>query len=294
MRKHNFYKIIVLLFIVVLAGCKSLPTGTTVKAVDLLDNSSSFYLSIPTSVDPDLLRTLIKENVDGVSASDIKQIISRVNRAYVGLNPEKKNSEIQLSVEANVPRKFIPKILTKKSGWQSVKYSPDNSKEEYSVYSRDAVTMSFPSDSIALLGRDVVKMLNSYDSIAATPFEESVGVNYSPLSEDIYEYISGSDQEIRFMTKNPQTFLLMLTGQRLNLQLNDVKGSFILDPNNPNQYLLDFYLNFKNQTFAKAGRTLLSFALGLTDFEYNSENMSQVIIKNIKINKNQLYEILQL
>ena len=86
----------------------------------------------------------------------------------------------------------------------------------------------------------------------------------------------------------------MLTGQKLTLQLNTVRGSFVCDPKNDNQYILDFIFEFNNAKVAKAGRVMLGFVFGLADGEDNTLKDTEVKITGIKIKKQQLYDILSL
>ena len=280
--------------IILLASCKSLPTGTVVKAPDLLNNKKNFYISIPSNVDPQLVEFLIKSNIENISDSDVNDIVSRIDRAYAGLNADNKNPKLQLAIDSNLPVKYIPKILTKKNGWEAKEYTGPVSGAKYGVFSQSDIVMAFPSDKITLLGEDVEGMLAQYDEIHAIPAEESVGKTYENIDQLTYSWITQSDSEIRFITNKPETFLLMLTGQKLTLQLNTVRGSFVCDPKNDNQYILDFIFDFKNEKAAKAGKVMLGFAFGLADGDDKDLKATEVKIEGIKLSKKQLYDILSL
>ena len=107
----------VLFLLLLLAACKSVPSGTIVKAPELLDKNKNYYISIPVDVDPGLVKYVIKNNIQGISDSDVNEIVSRINRAYAGLNADNKDSKLQLAIDSNIPVKYIPKLLTKKNGW---------------------------------------------------------------------------------------------------------------------------------------------------------------------------------
>jgi len=285
---------LILFFLISLFSCKSVPSLTVVKAPDLLENNKNFYISIPASTDPDLISYIIKNNVQNISDSDIKDIISRIDRAYAGLNADNKNPKIQLAIDSNIPVKYIPKILTKKNGWTVEEYTGPVSSVKYGLFSQQGITMAFPSDKLTIMGDNVTGMLSKYDEVHSIPAEDSVGITYESLDSLTYSWITESDSEIRFITNKPETFLLMLTGQKLTLQLNTVRGSFVIDPKNPNQYLLDFIFDFKNEKAAKAGKVMLAFTFGLADGSDNSLKPTEVKIEGIKINKKQLYDILSL
>lgn len=291
MKKLNIVLAISLLLV---TACKTLPTGTVVKAPDLLEKNKNFYISIPASVDPELITYLIKSNIENISDSDVKEIVNRIDRAYAGLNADNKNPRLQVAIDSNIPVKYIPKILTKKNGWTVEEATGPVSSAKYGIFTQQEVTLAFPSDKLALLGENVKGMVNRYDEIHAIPAEESVGKSYEALDSQTYNHITKSDSEICFITNKPETFLLMLTGQKLTLQLETVRGNFICDPKNDKQYILDFIFDFKNAKAAKAGKVMLGFVFGLADGEDNDLKETEVKITGIKINKKQLYDILSL
>ena len=301
MKKHSkslwslsLSKGLLLVIILVITACKSVPSGTIVKAPELLDNKKNFYISIPSAADPELIKFLIKNNINNISDSDVDEIVSRIDRAYAGLNADNKNPKLQLAIDSNIPVKYIPKILTKKNGWEVKELTGPVSQTKYGIFTQNQITMAFPSDKLTLIGEDVEGMVNKYDEVHSIPAEDSIGVYYGTLDQLTYSWITESDSEIRFITNKPETFLLMLTGQKLTLQLNTVRGSFVCDPKNDNQYILDFIFDFKNEKAAKAGKVMLGFAFGLADGDDKELKSTEVKIDGIKLSKKQLYDILSL
>ena len=293
-RALSLSKGLLIAFVLLMASCKTVPTGTVVKAPDLLNKNKNFYISIPTAADPQLVEYVIKSNIPDISEGDLKEILSRVDRAYAGLNADNRDPKIQLAIDSNIPVKYLPKILNKKNGWEVSEFTGPDSQAKYGVFKQNDLTLAFPSDKISLMGEDVEGMLAKYDHIHNIPVEESVGVTYEELDALTYSQITESDSEIRFITNKPETFLLMLTGQKLTLQLNTVRGSFVCDPKNDKQYILDFIFDFKNVKAAKAGKIMLGFAFGLADGDDNSLKETEVKIEGIKLSKKQLYDILSL
>ncbi len=285
---------LILFFLISLFSCKSLPNLTVVKAPDLLNNKKNFYISIPSAADPELIKFIIKSNIENISDSDVDEIVSRIDRAYAGLNADNKNPRLQLAIDSNIPVKYIPKILTKKNGWEVKEFTGPTSGSKYGIFSQNEIVMAFPSDKLTLLGEDVEGMVTQYDEVHSILAEDSVGMTFENIDKLTYSWITESSSEIRFITNKPETFLLMLTGQKLTLQLNTVRGSFVCDPKNDNQYILDFIFEFKNEKAAKAGKVMLSFAFGLADGDDNSLKTTEVKIDGIKLSKKQLYDILSL
>ena len=281
-----------LLLILLLAGCKSAPAGRPVDALELIDDQSSFYIAVPKAADNVLIERIVSGFYEGASEADAKMIADRVNKVYCCLNRSKHGTDVQASVEGNIPSNLIPKVLNEKKGWIVSDYSPSNSENKYKTYSGQ-IEMAFPSAKIACVGRNLEGMLNKYDSLAALPAEDTTAL-YSDLDEELTSYLKGAENEIRFFANKPQSFLTILTGAQLDLKLIDVKGSFTTDPKHENQYLLDLDFRFKNGTFLKAGRTLLVLAFGLTNSQEEIIGDSELLINDIRIDKQQLYKLLSL
>ena len=297
MKKHNLrsrikFGMTSLLLVLLLAGCKSAPAGRPVDALELIDDQSSFYIAVPREADNVLIERIISGFYKDASQEDAKMIADRVTKVYCGLNRSRHGTEIQASVEGNIPKKYLPKLLSAKNGWVSSDYTPDKSLNSYKLYS-GAVEMSFPSDKIACIGRNLEGMIDKYDSLSMLPAEDTTAL-YSDLAEELTDYLKGAETEIRFFANKPQSFLTILTGAQLDLKLIDVKGSFRTDPKHEKQYLLNLDFRFKNGTFLKAGRTLLVLAFGLTNSQEEIIGDSELIIHNIRIDKEQLYKLLSL
>ena len=297
LKKHNFFRHAELvsasiLFILLLAGCKSAPAGRPVDALELIDNQSSFYLAVPKAADNVLIERIITGFYEGASEADAKMIADRVNKVYCGLNRSKNETELQASIEGNVPTNLLPKVLNEKKGWVVSEYTPKGSASKYKVYS-GPVEMAFPSAKLGCVGRDLEGMLTKYDSLASLPADDTTEL-YSDLEPELTSYLKGAETEIRFFANKPQSFLTILTGAQLDLKLIDVKGNFSTDPKHPDQYLLDLDFRFKNGTFLKAGKTLLTLAFGLTNSQEEIIGDSELLINDIRIDKQQLYKLLSL
>ncbi len=291
MKKHNF-KWLTVLFFLLLAGCKSAPAGRTVDPLELIDEESSFYIAVPRAADNVLIERIVKGFYEKASDSDAKLVADHVNKIYCGLNRSKNNMEIQASIDGNIPRKLLPKVLNNKNGWQTSDYIPEGSAAAYKVYSNN-IDMSFPSEKIACIGRNTKGMLTRYDMLSKLPPDDPVAL-YSDLEEELTSYLKGAEDEIRFFANKPQSFLTILTGASLDLKLIDVRGSFKTDPKHQNQYLLTLDFRFRNGTFLKAGKTLLTLAFGLTNSQEEIIGENELIIHDIRIDKQQLYKLLSI
>lgn len=272
--------------------CKSAPVGRAVDPIELLDNNSSFYIAIPKAADSVLINRIIQNNVQGLSESDAKMISDRVNKIYCGLERKKNNVDIQASIDGNIPLKYIPKGLNAKNGFSVQKYTPAESNLTYDIYSNKSIDLSFPSANLCCLGRDVQWMLTKFDTLSKLPPDDCEII--SDLSQELIEYLKGAETEIRFYANKPQSFLTILTGTQLDLKLIDVKGSFITDPKHENQYLLDIDFMFKNETFMKAGKAMLTLAFGLTNSQSEVYDGCGLKITGIRLDKKQLYKLLVL
>ena len=280
-------------FFLLLAGCSSVPAGgRPVDPLELIDADSSFYMAIPKAADNVLIERIITGFYPEISDSDAKMIADRVNKVYCGLNRSRHGTEVQASIDGNIPQKFLPKVLNAKKGFVVSDYIPSGSAVSYKVYSGQ-VEMTFPSDKIGCIGRNIEGMLDKYDSLSKLPADDITEL-YSDLNKDLTSYLKEAETEIRFFANKPQSFLTILTGAQLDLKLIDVKGSFKTDPKHQNQYLLNLDFRFKNGTFLKAGKTLLVLAFGLTNSQEEIIGESELIIHDIRMDKQQLYKLLSL
>lgn len=283
---------IILALSLIFIGCKSAPVGRVVDPIELLDNNSSFYIAIPKEADSDLINRIIQNNIKGISESDAKMVSDRVNKIYCGLDRKKNHVDIQASIDADIPQKYASKALNSKTGFSVQKYTPENSTTEYSIFNNSVVDLTFPSPKICCLGRDVPYMLTKYDTLSNLAADNE-GI-ISDLEDPLIDYLKSAENEIRFYANKPQSFLTILTGAQLDLKLIDVKGSFVTDPKHPNQYLLDIDFNFKNATYMKAGKSMLTLAFGLTNSQSEVYEESKLKITQIRLDKKQLYKLLVL
>ena len=303
MKEHKLCKkrFAILIFTLGLLGgfftaCKSLPLAENpVNALDLLDDESAFYIAIPNSVDPELVVRFLQNNIKNLSEKDAALISSRIDNVYCGLNHKKNRTFIQLACDARIGNSLASKIFTEKNGWQS-NLAITTFKNTYTVYDRDILELSFPSDNIALIGRDIPVMLNHFDNIRSLDIASDGEDIEAPhlMQDQAYEYLSqaGQNQEIRFYAGRPQSFLTTLTGAQLDLKLDHVSGSFVCDSDKEGQYILTLDFKFKDPAYLKAGRGLLTLAFGLTNSNCQLIGDDQLIISDIKIAKKSLYKIL--
>lgn len=294
MKKHNKIKCFTsfILLSLMVTACKTVPTGTKVEPLDLLDNNSAFYISVPAQTDPELIQKVLMTKVKGLSPKDAAQISKNVKNIYCGMNKSKNSTEYQISVDADIPLNLIPKAFNERNGWQITKFKPENAVNEYKIYSSPELDLSFPSDKVALIGRDVKDMVLKYENISSTPADLTLAEeNFSDLDFDMYDWLKNTGNEIHFYANKPQSFLSMLTGAQLDLKLFYVKGAFFIDPDYPDQYILTLNFLFKNEKYRKAGKTVLAIAFGLTDPKSIVVNSDEVIITGIKLQKQQLYKL---
>lgn len=296
LRRLSFFAraiILPLFFAGLFAGCKTLPVESPVAAIDLLDDDSAFYIAIPSDVDSELIVRFLQNNIENLSEKDAQMIASRIDNIYCGLNHKRNLTQIQIASDARIGNSVASKVFTSKNGWES-NIASTQFKNSYTVYERGSLSLCFPSNEVALIGRDIPVMLNQFDNIRSlnSGYDEELPPHL--LSDEVYEYLSSASakKEIRFYAGRPQSFLTTLTGAQLDLKLDHVSGSFVCDPKYPEQYILSFDFKFKNATFLRAGRGLLTLAFGLTNSNCEIIGDDELVISDIKIAKKSLYKIL--
>ena len=291
MKKINLMKKIgfVLFTGAVFFGCKSAPVENRVNPLDLLDGESAIYFAIPTKADTELVSTILKNNVDGISDSDVNTLLERVDIVYAGILHSKNQMIVQSAISANIPSAYHAKIFSKKNGWTTSQYQTASSKS-YNLYTNEGITISLPDSNTICLGRDINRMLDTYDILRS----ENTGVSGgNPNIDDIYyEHLLSASNEVKFFAQKPQSFLTLLTGANLDLKLIYVMGEIKVDPKNDKQYLLDLNFEFKNEKYVKPGKALLTLSFGLTDSDNVMISPTNLQIKGIKIKKSQLFKLL--
>jgi len=298
LKKLNFFKILLLSFLSLFFfnGCKSLPQTSFVEPLDLLDKESFFYVSIPSQVDPDLINIILLNSVESLSQKDAELISSRIQHIYCGLIKNRQGTQIQASIQADVPTSFIPKVFSKKNGWTTKTITIQNQQREYVSYTNNSIDIAFPSSNIVCLGRGLPYMINTYDVLAHEPIEEitepNANINKSELPDELYDYLLNATDEIRFYANKPQSFLSVLTGANLDLKLVQVSGSFVVDQKHTSQYVLELNFDFKNEKYLRAGKGLLALAFGLANGQTEVIGNTKLVVKDIRIKKEQLYKIL--
>lgn len=278
---------------VFVSGCKTVPVSRTVRAIELLDDESAFYIAIPSSADSDLVQKIIKSYVPSLSDSNAKMICEKIDTVYCGISNKKNHMDFQCVVSGNIPVNMMPKILTKKNGWETSKIIPQDSSTQYNLYSISnenfSIDMSFPSANLAVLGRDVPKMIGRYDFLSKLPTDD-FELN-TIIEKNLADFLNGAENEIRFCANKPQSFLTILTGAKLDLKLKEVSGVFVQDEKHENQYILNLKFMFKNEKYLKAGKTLLTLAFGLTNSQSIIVETDELQINGIKLDKNQLIKL---
>lgn len=278
---------------VFVSGCKTVPVSRTVRAIELLDDESAFYIAIPSSADSDLVQKIIKSYVPSLSDSNAKMICEKIDTVYCGISNKKNHMDFQCVVSGNIPVNMMPKILTKKNGWETSKIIPQDSSTQYNLYSISnenfSIDMSFPSANLAVLGRDVPKMIGRYDFLSKLPTDD-FELN-TIIEKNLADFLNGAENEIRFCANKPQSFLTILTGAKLDLKLKEISGVFVQDEKHENQYILNLKFHFLNDKYLKAGKTLLTLAFGLTNSQSIIVENNELQIKGIKLDKNQLIKL---
>lgn len=278
---------------VFVSGCKTVPVSRTVRAIELLDDESAFYIAIPSSADSDLVQKIIKSYVPSLSDSNAKMICEKIDTVYCGISNKKNHMDFQCVVSGNIPVNMMPKILTKKNGWETSKIIPQDSSTQYNLYSISnenfSIDMSFPSANLEVLGRDVPKMIGRYDFLSKLPTDD-FELN-TIIEKNLADFLNGAENEIRFCANKPQSFLTILTGAKLDLKLKEVSGVFVQDEKHENQYILNLKFMFKNEKYLKAGKTLLTLAFGLTNSQSIIVGTDELQINGIKLDKNQLIKL---
>lgn len=299
MKKRNF--LFVTAFFVALAvisGCKTVPAAVS-NSVDpllLLDNNSSFYLRIPASVDENLISRVMKNAVKGLGENEARLVADRIDVVYAGLNRMRRKTDYQISASCAFPKAAVSKAFSKKNGWEKemVLLNDDSGvPTEYTVYNNGEICISVPGAQTACAGRNVSSMVETYHNLYYRLSEADCSLNENIASWLAYD-AEKPDNRIKYYASKPQSFLTMLTGAVLNFNLVYVRGDIAADETRNDQFIMDFEFEFRDRRFVPAARGSLAVAFGLTDSDVSLETPTHLVVKNIKISKEQFYSILVL
>lgn len=283
-----------------------MPNARKVEALSLLDDNSNLYFSIPNNVDNELLEKILKERVSGITEKEIERILTRINTVYAGIDISRRifsTDAVQISVDGNIPKKMVPKLLNKKNGWEVITCSSECAKK-HPIYTKqiiqgsdEYINVAFPSNNIACAGRDIEKMLSRYDDFSSIDFlpemqEENESIMLK--NEYFYNYLLESNDEIRFFTNNPNTFLSYLIGVNVDLRILTIAGAIVKDDEDTTKYKMKLMFKFSSNKFLKAGRAILKLAFGFSNKEVEDGDDSELIIQNVQISKEQIYKLLSL
>ena len=295
MKKHNA-SVVSFIFIAsaVICGCRSVPESQTadVNPLDLLDDSGSFYLRMPSQTDPELVARILQSST-GVSEKDARTAASCVDTVFAGLYRTRDATEVQAAADGTFPGAAVKALFTKKNGWKQDDFAlaaVNGAAHTYKIYTSDDVNMqvSFPSHKLICVKSDVKNMLSVYDAAAYNGKTEKI------LPDDMYSWLSADDGSIRFFADKPQSFLTILTGANLNLKLVYVRGYMKNDPSDPAQYLMNMEFEFRDTRMVQAGEGVLSLAFGLTDSQVSKSSETHIQVSDIQIKKKQLYKLFSL
>lgn len=280
-----------------MTACKTVPQTSfkTPDAFDVLDDEGAMYISIPAKENSDLLEHFITSMKLGVSDSDAKMLVSKLDRVYASFGSVKDKKRVQISAEANVPGAAAG--LLKKNGYEEKIVKCDSvygNDYAYKYYS-GAIEMAFSSSKNVLISKDVVPMIRNY------AFEELIVNDCLDFCQeykadwkdsDLYKWVSEDTETIHFYIVRPQAFLSNLLGSAMStrtFKLNFAKGQFEKLPNG--KYGLTLELNFQEPKYIKPAISLLSLALGLTDSEAKQIDANTVKLSGVHVSTKQLIDM---
>ena len=291
------------------AGCKSVEVVRPEPEMDvdsllLLDNKSSVYLRIPANVDENLISRILQNSVQGLSPSGGAFIAEKIRIVYAGISRSRTSTSFQLVADCSIPSSLARHAFSEKNGWSEEHIalkSGENDERLYSIYTANDISLSFLGDSKVCAGRNIDKMIEKYHRLAF-PFEDASSGENNTLSKGVdslkngaYQYLfydkENPDGTIRFFTPRPQSFLPMLIGSTLNFNLVYVCGELFPDKKNSDQIIMQLELEFKDEKYIPFGRGVLSVSFGLSESDVYLETPTHLIVKNIKISRDQLYRI---
>lgn len=294
-----------------MTGCKTIPQVTQkplnpVYTFDILDDEGAMYIHIPASENRDLLEVIVSGFFKGLSDSDAKMLVSKVDNVFASFGSRKDKRRIQLAVDGNIPS-MLPSAL-KSNGYSETKYvakslyegNPD-SLSTYYIFESPEMQVGVASPTQIAISKNVKGMLDSYncerDAINEIGGQVILETRYLDdwKSTDLYKWISEDVPSIHFYIVRPQAFLSNLIGSDMSskvFKLVYAKGNFSKLSNAKYELTLD--LEFQNSKYVKPAVSILILTMGLTDSDVKTISPTHVQLSGVHLNTKQLVDMLGL
>lgn len=292
LKKRNvFLALLVAFFAGIFFACRTLHLSgavhPAVHPLDLLSNDSHFYVKLPRAADSELVIRLLQSAIPSIDERSAKFIASRIHTLYAGISKNRRGSVLEASASGAIPKNTVQSMMKKLTDWKAVFVRPAPERA-YDMYEDPGanIQLSVLSHAVACVAGNAEPMILKFDEHA---FQ---GKTTHTLRDAIYDWLCNAENDIRFYAPNPISFLTVLTGTNLNLQLNYVKGSIVKA--NESEYDVSLEFDFNNEKVVRAGIALLSLAFGLTNSQVTQNSASNVSISNIRIGKETLMKIFSL
>lgn len=277
-----------LLLLLLFISCKTIPTAKRIEPIDLLTSDNNVLFSLSATQNQEVVNKLLLNSAQGISETDVSKLTKKLKTIYCGLNLN--TNKIQIIAYTNISNKYLPSILTEKNGWITEDLQFEDSPFIYKVYKNNQIELTTYDNNVICAGNDVKNMLYNYDLKFLT-----FNFDDRNLDSDIYEWIEKPGDTIKFYTNNSKSFLSMITNNLLDLDLMDhMKGELVASSEDKDFFQMKLIISFKNEKFRKAGKSIISIALKPLNVDIELSGDSDLIVKNLKINKEQIYNSIKL
>lgn len=265
--RFHLWMISFLLLVPFLYSCKSGPKASDFPEVDplaLLQEDSSIYVRVPVTEHDLLVKSILLSELPYVSEGDAVKLVKQLDVIYAGLGTVQDRSRLEIAASGEFPSFARSFVFSKKNGWKKSYYTGSSSLEAkalgypfvFDVLSSDASSfdISFPSDGILLLAKDVCPGLDFYAQRRDVP------------DSFCNEWLLQGGDDISFFIGRPGQYLRKMIGSAVTISCESVYGKLkkIPDPKGKNKqlsYEMEFYVRL-NQNQGKA-MTMLSSLLNL-------------------------------
>lgn len=294
-------------------GCKTAPVNelslNPVKTIDILDDEGAMYIHIPAEENKELLEILVSGFLKGISQSDAKLLVSKVDNVFVSFGSRKDKKRVQMALDGNIPG--AAGSLLKNNGYEEKSYSAKSLYEPsvefytaYKYYSSADLQIAMPSSKQVVISKNVEPMLDVYNCERDAENEICGGGQVIDFEEpyrndwktcDLYQWIDEDVPSIHFYIVRPQAFLSNLIGSDVSsrvFKLVYAKGNFSKLPNSKYELTLD--LEFQDKKYVKPAVSLLILTMGLTDSDIKTVSPTHVQLTGVHMNTKQLTNMLGL
>lgn len=284
LKKHSTYVVVSLLFLIILASCKSLPDAQQdIDPFTLFDENASLYMSIPVIGNESHILQFATVLLPLIDTGSVEMLIERVDTLYIAIFTQqdlisRESTYFQLVATGSFPSFFVNIALSEKNGWTAITEDIDGVKYERK-HTHLGFEIAIPtSDFIVVSNKNVLSMQQKYEQ------PEMLMLAWPSILDEL-----GNETDVRMFLNNPDStavyipmagsLLPKILGAPIELAIDYAVGT--ITPYDENNLMLDLQLQMADSRATTAVMGLLGFASLMLDFIAEKKTNNIILLNNL-------------